>query len=76
MAQFIYATGTLDALKDQVRRFVHEEVIPHGEAWGSVGTVLRNVFRKIVHLGFFGIRYAEKFGGSEMDTIAAAAFAE
>ena len=76
MAQFIYATGTLDALKDQVRHFVHEEVIPHGEAWGSVGMVLRNVFRKIGNLGFLGIRFAEKYGGSKMDTIATAAFAE
>ena len=76
MAQSIYATETLDALKDQVRRFVHEEVIPHGEAWESDGMVPRDVFRKMGDLGFLGIRYAEKYGGSEMDTIATAAFAE
>ena len=76
MAQSIYATETLDALKDQVRRFAHEEVIPHGEAWESDGMVPRDVFRKMGDLGFLGIRYAKKYGGSEMDTIATAAFAE
>ena len=76
MAQSIYATETLDALKDQVRRFVSEEVIPHGDAWETDGMVPRDVFRKMGDLGFLGIRYAEKYGGSEMDTIATAAFAE
>ena len=33
MAQSIYATETLDALKDQVRRFVHEEVLPNYAQW-------------------------------------------
>ncbi|MEM8976495.1 MAG: acyl-CoA dehydrogenase family protein [Pseudomonadota bacterium] len=76
MAQSIYANETLDALRDQVRRFVNEEVVPHGEAWEADGMVPRDAFRKMGELGFLGIRYAEKYGGSEMDTIATAAFAE
>ena len=76
MAQSIYANETLDALRDQVRRFVNEEIIPHGDDWEAEGKVPRDVFRKMGDLGFLGIRYAEKFGGSDMDTLATAAFAE
>ncbi len=76
MAQSIYANETLDALKDQVRRFVNEEVVPHGDKWEADGMVPRDAFRKMGELGFLGIRYAEKYGGSEMDTLATAAFAE
>ncbi|MEM9357719.1 MAG: acyl-CoA dehydrogenase family protein [Pseudomonadota bacterium] len=76
MAQSIYANETLDALRHQVRRFVNEEVVPHGENWEADGMVPRDAFRKMGELGFLGIRYAEKYGGSEMDTVATAAFAE
>ena len=54
-------------LQDQVRRFVREEVEPHGDAWEAEGFVPRPVLKKMGDLGFFGLRYPEKFGGSEMD---------
>ncbi|MGI9481686.1 MAG: acyl-CoA dehydrogenase family protein, partial [Hyphomicrobiales bacterium] len=40
------------------------------------GHVPRDVLKKMGGLGFFGIRYPAQFGGSEMDTIATAVFAE
>ncbi len=65
-----------EMLRDQVARFVEEEVKPHGEAWEEKGHVPRDVLRKMGELGFFGIRYPAEYGGSEMDTIATAVFAE
>jgi acyl-CoA dehydrogenase len=65
-----------DMLRDQVRRFVETEVKPHALAWEEQGMVPREVLRRMGSLGFFGIRYPAKYGGSEMDTIATAIYAE
>ncbi|MGI9482140.1 MAG: acyl-CoA dehydrogenase family protein, partial [Hyphomicrobiales bacterium] len=65
-----------EMLRDQVARFIEEEVKPHGETWEAQGHVPRDVLKKMGGLGFFGIRYPAQFGGSEMDTIATAVFAE
>ena len=46
-----------EMLRDQVRRFVEQEIKPHGEAWEEQGFVPREVLRKMGELGFFGIRY-------------------
>jgi acyl-CoA dehydrogenase len=63
-------------LRDQIRRFVEEEVKPNGEAWEEAGMIPRDVLRKMGSLGMFGIRYPEQHGGSEMDTVATAVLAE
>ncbi|WP_246660435.1 acyl-CoA dehydrogenase family protein [Nitratireductor sp. XY-223] len=63
-------------LRDQVRRFVEEEIKPHADAWEEDGMVPRAVLRKMGELGFFGIRYPMAHGGSEMDTLATVVLAE
>jgi acyl-CoA dehydrogenase len=65
-----------DMLRAQVRRFVDTEIKPHALAWEEQGMVPREVLRRMGGLGFFGIRYPAKYGGSEMDTIATAVYAE
>lgn len=65
-----------DMLRDQVRRFVEEEIKPHGAAWEEDGFVPRPVLRRMGELGFFGIRYPEEYGGSDMDTLATVVLAE
>jgi acyl-CoA dehydrogenase len=65
-----------EMLRDQVRRFVDTEIKPHALAWEEQGMVPREVLRRMGSLGFFGIRYPAKYGGSEMDTIATAVYAE
>jgi acyl-CoA dehydrogenase len=65
-----------EMLRDQVRRFVDEEIKPHGEAWERQGFVPREVLRRMGSLGFFGIRYPEAYGGSNMDTLGSVVFAE
>jgi acyl-CoA dehydrogenase len=63
-------------LRDQLRRFMREEVEPHGEAWESTGHVPRDVLRKMGELGFFGLRYGAEFGGSEMDYLGTVVLSE
>ena len=65
-----------EMLRDQVRRFVEEEIKPHGEKWEEEGMVPRDVLQKMGANGFFGITFPEAYGGAEMDTIATAVFAE
>jgi acyl-CoA dehydrogenase len=63
-------------LREQVRRFVDEEVKPFGEEWERLGHVPRETLRKMGALGFFGVRYPEDYGGSAMDARASVVLAE
>lgn len=63
-------------LRDQVRRFVANEIRPHAEAWEEQGSVPRAVLRRMGELGFLGIRYPAEYGGSAMDTLATVVLAE
>ena len=72
----IYDNDIIIALREQVHRFLAKEVVPFAEQWERDGHVPREVLRHMGELGMFGIRYPERFGGSELDTVASAAFAE
>jgi acyl-CoA dehydrogenase len=62
--------------REQLSRFIAEEIKPAGEAWEQEGMVPRAVLRRMGELGFLGLRYPEVYGGSAMDTIASAILAE
>jgi acyl-CoA dehydrogenase len=57
-------------LRETARRFVDDEIKPNGDAWEKQGHVPRALFRRMGELGFFGIRYPEKYGGTAMNAIA------
>lgn len=65
-----------ELLRDQIRRFIVEDIKPYGEQWEKDGMVPREVLRKMGELGFFGIRYPEEYGGANLDTRATAIWAE
>jgi acyl-CoA dehydrogenase len=65
-----------EALRAQIRRFVEEEIKPHGLKWEEQGCVPREVLRRMGELGLFGIRYPAEYGGSEMDTLGSVVLAE
>ncbi|MBV9558228.1 MAG: acyl-CoA dehydrogenase family protein [Pseudolabrys sp.] len=65
-----------EALRAQLRRFVETEIKPKAEAWEEQGSVPRDVLRRMGELGFLGIRYPAKYGGSEMDTLGSVVLAE
>jgi acyl-CoA dehydrogenase len=72
----IYLTEEHVALREQVARFIHKEVEPHGAAWEVQGHVPRDILRKMGELGFFGITYPAEYGGSEADALTSVVFAE
>src|SRR3954471_3757678 len=65
-----------ELLRDQLRRFVEEEIKPRADAWEEQGFVPRDVLRRMGELGFFGIRYPAAYGGSEMDALGTVVLAE
>ena len=63
-------------LREQVRRFVEKEVVPHGEQWERDGKIPREIFRRMGALGFLGMRHPVEYGGTEMGPLASMVFAE
>lgn len=71
-----YFTAEHEMFRDQLRRFVVAEVMPYAEAWEDTGSVPREVLRRMGELGFLGVRYPERHGGSAMGTLATVVLAE
>ncbi|WP_198588720.1 acyl-CoA dehydrogenase family protein [Alloalcanivorax mobilis] len=66
----------LEMIRQQIRRFVEEVVVPHGEAWELEGLIPRQIFKQMGDLGFLGISTPEAYGGSGLPVTAAVMFAE
>lgn len=71
-----YFSAEHEALRDTLRRFIAERVWPHADAWEEAGHVPREVLREMGSLGLLGMRYASRYGGSELDTLATVVLAE
>jgi acyl-CoA dehydrogenase len=71
-----YFTEEHEMLRDQLRRFVAEEIVPHADTWERDGFVPRELLRSMGALGFLGIRYPQEYGGAEMDTLGTVVLAE
>jgi acyl-CoA dehydrogenase len=65
-----------EALRETVRRFVQERVLPQADAWEASGRVPREVLRQMGELGLLGIRFESQWGGSELDALATVTLAE
>jgi acyl-CoA dehydrogenase len=63
-------------LRDQVARFLAEEVEPHALAWEAEGKVPREVLRRMGRAGLFGLMYESAYGGAEADALTNLVFAE
>jgi acyl-CoA dehydrogenase len=71
-----YFSEEHEMLRAQLRRFVEEEIKPHGLKWEEQGFTPREVLRKMGAFGFLGIRYPAEYGGSEMNTLGSVVLAE
>ncbi|WP_372656660.1 acyl-CoA dehydrogenase family protein [Hydrogenophaga sp.] len=69
-------TEELRMLREQVRRFVTEEVIPVADAWEREGRVPRAIFRRLGGLGLLGMRHPVEHGGTDMGPVASVLWAE
>ncbi|MCP4328020.1 MAG: acyl-CoA dehydrogenase [Alphaproteobacteria bacterium] len=76
MNHSVYFSTEHQILRDQIRRFVEDEVEPNGGAWEADRRIPRDVFRRMGELGLFGVRYPETYGGTAMDSLATVAVAE
>ncbi len=72
----IYLKEEHTILREQVRRFVDEEVAPNAEAWDAAGDIPRAPFKKLGELGLLGLRHPEEYGGSDLDALASVTVAE
>jgi len=72
----IYFNEEHTMLRDQIRRFVEQKVMPVAEDWEETGKVPREILQEMGELGFLGIRYSSEYGGSEMDTLGSVILAE
>jgi acyl-CoA dehydrogenase len=72
--------GVLDEthrlLRESLRRFVENEVVPRGALWEEEGFVPREMLRRMGALGFLGLRYPERYGGGALNAFATAVLAE
>src|SRR6476661_3818485 len=71
-----YFSSEHEILRAQIRRFVETEIKPYAQAWEDQAFVPREVLRRMGELGFFGIRYPQQYGGSEMDVLGSVVLAE
>ena len=69
-------TEELRLLREQVRRFVNEEVTPVADAWEKDGFIPRPVFRRLGELGLLGMRHPVAYGGTDLGPVASVLWAE
>ena len=72
----IYESDELAAIRAETRRFVENEVVPHGEKWEEDGRVPRELFIKLGEIGLFGLQVPESRGGVGLGHLASATVAE
>jgi acyl-CoA dehydrogenase len=71
-----YFTEEHEIFREQVRNFVNKEVLPHIDQWEEEQLFPKSLYRRMGELGFLGIRYPEKYGGSNGDIWMTIAFCE
>jgi acyl-CoA dehydrogenase len=59
-----YFNETHAAVRDTVRRFVAEQILPQVEAWEEAGSFPRELYAQAGRLGILGIGHPESVGGS------------
>jgi acyl-CoA dehydrogenase len=74
--EFPYLTAEHEALRDLIRSFIKDRVLPFADKWEESGFTPREVLKEMGSLGLFGIRYSPQFGGSGLDTLSTVVFAE
>jgi len=71
-----YFTEEHEIFREQVRSFVGKEITPYIDQWEAEGLFPKALYQRMGELGFLGIRYPEKYGGSDGDIWMTIAFTE
>jgi len=62
-----YFTEEHKIFRQGFRDFLQAEVVPHLDEWEKTGTIDKSIWPKFGEMGYFGIRYPEKYGGLDLD---------
>lgn len=71
-----YFTEEHDLFRISFREFLQKEVVPHIDKWEQTGSIERFIWKKFGEMGYFGLRYPEKYGGMELDLFYTVIFLE
>lgn len=63
----IYFTPEHLAFRDEVRRFVDEEILPHASDWEAQRSIPRAIWQKLGEAGYLGLQFPEEVGGLQRD---------
>src|SRR2546426_8466557 len=72
----IRCTAEQEEFRKTVARFVDAEVVPVADALDERAEFPAGLFKRIGELGYFGLRYPEKYGGAASDNVTYCLFAE
>jgi alkylation response protein AidB-like acyl-CoA dehydrogenase len=73
MIQF---TAEQERFRQAVARFVDAEVVPQAQTIDEHGQFPTALFKRVGALGYFGLRYPERYGGADADMVTYCLFAE
>ena len=59
-------------IKESVRKFAAEQIIPHARDWDHAGKFPRDLLYKMGELGYLGVPVPEEYGGTGLDYISEA----
>jgi alkylation response protein AidB-like acyl-CoA dehydrogenase len=65
-------TAEQKMIKDSVRKFAAEQILPHTRQWDHDGKFPRDLLYKMGELGYLGVPVPEEYGGTGLDYIAEA----
>ena len=66
----------LRMVRQQVRRYVNEKIVPNGDAWEASGEIPREVFRDLGAMGFLGMRHPVEYGGGGLGAMSSVVLGE
>lgn len=71
-----YFTEEHNLFRKSLQDFLQKEVVPHIDKWEKTGTIERFIWKKFGDMGYFGLRYPEKYGGLDLDLFYTVIFLE
>jgi citronellyl-CoA dehydrogenase len=67
MTSDLFDTPEHAAFRETVRKFAQEELAPRAREFDAMGRIDKSLFKRMGDLGFLGLRYDPKWGGSGLD---------
>ncbi|TNC80176.1 MAG: acyl-CoA dehydrogenase [Oleiphilus sp.] len=71
-----YFGETQNIIRQSVRKFIAQEVLPHINDWEEANTFPRDIYRKAGAAGILGIGHPAQYGGTETDIFSKIAASE